>query len=140
MKPANLPPPKYAMDGDGKYFNMNRYYKLNENKEPVPVDLFEWANVMNGERHVGNDFIGDIHVSTVFLGLNHQYGDGPPLLFETMIFGGDHDNYQERYCTWAEAEEGHKRAVALVNSDNTTPPPQTEAPAQRDERSDEPLK
>lgn len=31
MKPADLPPPKYAMDGDGKYFNMKTFivtYKI----------------------------------------------------------------------------------------------------------------
>jgi hypothetical protein len=31
-----------------------------------------------------------------------------------MIFGGEHNEYQERYSTWEEAEEGHKRAVAMI--------------------------
>jgi len=31
-----------------------------------------------------------------------------------MIFGGKYNNYQERYSTWAEAEEGHRKAVVLV--------------------------
>lgn len=56
-------------------------------------------------------------VSTVWLGLDHQYGDGPPLIFETMVFtektdkglGGEED--MERYSTEAEAIEGHKRMV-----------------------------
>lgn len=51
-------------------------------------------------------------VSTVFLSLDHNWGDGPPILFETMIFGGEHDGYQERYRTWEEAEEGHEIALA----------------------------
>lgn len=29
---------------------------------------------------------GFFWVSTVLLGLDHQYGDGPPLIFETMVF------------------------------------------------------
>ena len=37
-----------------------------------------------------------------------------PILFETMIFGGEHDQYQERYATREEAVEGHARAVAPV--------------------------
>jgi hypothetical protein len=37
-------------------------------------------------------------------------------VFETMIFGGPFDQYQDRYCTWAEAVAGHKRAVDLVSS------------------------
>jgi hypothetical protein len=35
---------------------------------------------------------GNIGISTVFLGLDHRhFGDGPPLLFETMVFGGSRD-------------------------------------------------
>jgi hypothetical protein len=51
-------------------------------------------------------------VSTVFLGLNHAWGDrDPPLLFESMVFGGPFSDDQERYATWAEAEAGHARLV-----------------------------
>jgi hypothetical protein len=32
-----------------------------------------------------------------------------------MIFGGEYDQYQERYCTWGEAERGHQIACELVN-------------------------
>ena len=56
-----------------------------------------------------------ITISTVFIGLDHQFGDeGPPLLFETMVFGGKHDEDLERYFTWQEAEEGHKRFVKKI--------------------------
>jgi len=54
-------------------------------------------------------------VSTVFLGLDHGWGDGPPILFETMIFGGPHDQRQWRYSTIEEAREGHKAAVRLAS-------------------------
>jgi hypothetical protein len=62
----------------------------------------------------------DVEVSTVFLSFDHGSGDGPPLLFETMIFGGEHADYQERYSTRAEALAGHLRAVEMVrgNSDD----------------------
>lgn len=67
---------------------------------------------------VGRDEIGAVTVSTVFLGIDHNFGGrGEPVLFETMIFGsGDPhlDDYQERYCSFAEALRGHQRAVALV--------------------------
>jgi hypothetical protein len=52
--------------------------------------------------------------STVFIGLDHNWGEGPPLVFETMIFGGEFDQYQYRYSTWAEAEAGHAVAVGMV--------------------------
>ena len=66
------------------------------------------------DRHVEKTESGDISVSTVFLGLDHQFGDGPPLLFETMIFGGEHDEDQWRYETWADAEKGHAEACKLA--------------------------
>ena len=103
---------------------MSDKYTL-EGKTPVLCDdLMAWVrNFEKGtDRHVAADKIGDVRVSTVFLGLDHSWGDGPPLLFETMIFEGPHDGYQERYSTWEQAEEGHKRAVKMVQS----PPPPSE--------------
>lgn len=85
-----------------------------EGHEPVRChSLFEWAKWFEtAERHVGKTIVAiDIKVSTVFLGLDHQYGDGEPILFETMVFGGKHDQEMERYSTWEQAEEGHKRWV-----------------------------
>ncbi len=32
-------------------------------------------------------------------------------------FGGDHDGWQDRYCTHAQAEAGHQRAVAIVRGE-----------------------
>jgi hypothetical protein len=56
----------------------------------------------------------DEEVCTVFLGFDHQWGDGPPLLFETMVFGGKLDGDQYRYSTWDEAVEGHSQVVEMV--------------------------
>lgn len=53
----------------------------------------------------------DVKVSTVFLGMDHQFGDGPPLLFETLIFGGEHDDNMQRYSTWPQAKKGHSQVV-----------------------------
>ena len=58
---------------------------------------------------------GGVEVSTVWLGINHQFKpDGPPLIFETMVFGGPLDSEQERYATEAEAIEGHRRWVVKL--------------------------
>ena len=75
----------------------------------------KWFEASRDERVVGNAHLVysldgqeiKVRVSTVFLGLDHQWGNGPPLLFETMIFGGPHDQNQRRYSTWGEAEDGH---------------------------------
>ena len=95
---------------------MNGQYILN-GKTPVECnDLMEWAKQMERKnRIVEQSQFGDVKVSTVFLGLDHSFGGGKPLLFETMIFGGENDQYQERYSTWDEAVEGHKKACDLVS-------------------------
>ena len=64
-------------------------------------------------------------VSTVDLGLNHQFDDNlPPLYYETMIFIKEnifeHENpfkyYQERYTTEEEARKGHQEAIEYVKN------------------------
>jgi len=94
---------------------MSEHYIL-EGHTPVKTDLMTWARWHEdiNNRIVKKTNIGDVKVSTVFLGLNHNWGDGAPLLFETMIFGGEHDEYCDRYSTWEEAEMGHERACKLV--------------------------
>jgi len=68
-------------------------------------------------RRVAYTEIGDINVSTVFLGMNHRtMGPGEPLLFETMIFGGDMDGELERCSTYAQAEEMHQRICDMVTA------------------------
>jgi hypothetical protein len=58
-----------------------------------------------------------VEVSTVFLGIDHQYGGGPPLLFETMAFGlPDDDEICERYSTEQQAREGHTAVVVEVSA------------------------
>ena len=92
------------------------------------TDLLKWAKWMETANRIvrqtriikglklGKKALGiPVMVSTVFLGLDHSFGFGKPLLFETMIFEGKHSGYQERYTTWEEAERGHKRALKLVH-------------------------
>jgi hypothetical protein len=98
---------------------MGDYYILDEGGEPKATDLITWGHWMEdtrNNRHIGDDTLpGGVRVSTVFLGLNHRLlGNGPPLLWETMIFGAPHDEYQERYATRAEAIAGHARALAMA--------------------------
>lgn len=87
-------------------------------KEPKAVSLMEWAAWFEGgvdQRRVALTVLASgVEVSTVFLGLNHNWGPGPPLLFETMVFGSatDSDDLDcRRYSTWAEAEVGHMEMV-----------------------------
>lgn len=87
-----------------------------EGREPKAVDLMTWAQWFGtADRHVSNEVIDGYRVSTVFLGINHNYGEGPPLLFETMVFSHDGDDlFCERAATWTEAEACHQRGIEFV--------------------------
>lgn len=94
---------------------MNHGLYILDGKTPVPCfDPSTWS-VSRRDKVVGRDQFGAVVISTVFLGMDHSFSGGTPVLFETMIFGGEYDGYQERYCTWDEAERGHQVACELVN-------------------------
>jgi hypothetical protein len=93
-------------------------------REPVKIDdPMVWAlEGGNGRRNhtwrVALDQVGEYEVSTVFLGIDMSHGwGGPPILFETMVFGPD--GYQSdcfRCSTYDEAERQHENMVAEVRS------------------------
>jgi hypothetical protein len=57
-------------------------------------------------------------VSTVFLGLDHSYHGGPPVLWETCILTGPYKGYMVRYTTRFAAVEGHDHVVrSLLRGD-----------------------
>ncbi len=103
----------------------NGQYILNAAGEPeVAHDLLAWARWMEtAERHVALDVIGDVRVSTVFLGLDHAFGGPVPVLWETMIFGGEHDGYCDRYVSRDDALVGHATAVRMIRRHPFTPNP-----------------
>jgi hypothetical protein len=112
----NVRAARYLVNLQPQYFSKFMY--VLEGRVPRPArSIHEWSQYMEtAERHVADTQVGDARVSTVFLGTNNSFGFGPPLLFETMIFGGKYDDFQRRYCTWEEAEQGHQEACALVTS------------------------
>lgn len=111
---------------------MSRLYRLEGKKvvhvpgEPGSKEWFQAAaQLESGDNRVAQDFVDgvkdalgteiEIHISTVFLGINHNFtGEGPPIVFESMIFGGVFDRQQRRYATWEEAEQGHIAMLAEV--------------------------
>jgi len=96
------------------------WYKLDEDNNPIECSMREytkWLDKNPTKKAVRQEEIGKSYVSTVFLGLDHGYKQGIPVLYETMIFGGKHDQYQERYTSLEDAVKGHKVAVELVKKD-----------------------
>ena len=96
---------------------MNKKYIL-KNKEAIAVDTATWARWFEkADLHVAEDEIGDVRISTVFLGLDYQRHNGPPLIFATFVFGGNFDGKRERYSTWKEAIIGHKKMVEILKKE-----------------------
>jgi hypothetical protein len=113
---------------------MTDRYILTDDHRLVPEpDLLTWARWMEeSDRHVAQDLIGPYSVSTVFLGLDHDFlpmrGSLQPLIFETMLFDQSREerspwfsctfhpsfNFQRRYRSWGEAKAGHEYAVKIA--------------------------
>lgn len=87
-------------------------------KDRVPVKADMVAHMeffrVDANRRVAETLLPGARISTVFLGIDHNFERrGPPILFETMVFDdGGEEERQERYATWAEAEAGHDAIVA----------------------------
>ncbi len=96
------------------------YWILDDDGAPVPArDVISWGLWFEtAERHVADDADEGtgVRVSTVFLGLDHSFGDGPPLLYETLVFGGPLDGTMRRYATRAEALAGHREMVLRAHA------------------------
>jgi hypothetical protein len=95
------------------------WYILDDENKTIKASMHQWAKWIENNRNkkvVKQEVINDQKLSTVFLGLDHSYGGGPPLLFETMIFEGPHDGGQWRYTTYAEALEGHNQIAERLKT------------------------
>ncbi len=93
---------------------MNWY--ILKDKIPVKASMFEANDWMSDHKNkvVEQTEIGSVFISTVFLGLDHAWGGGEPVLFETMVFGGKFDGHQQRYCSYDAAEKAHKLMCDMV--------------------------
>jgi len=99
------------------------HYILKSDGSIEIVSLMEWAKWFeeSKDRFVKQDKVNGFFVSTVFLGLDHNFTDsGAPILFETMVFdenrkndyGSHPDIYSERFRTKEEAILNHDKLVA----------------------------
>lgn len=87
------------------------YILVNGNPEPTN-DVALWGIEFEKDRVIKFDKFDEsvcFHISTVFL------GGSKPMLFETMVFGGDHDGYTLRYSSMEEAIAGHRLTINMVD-------------------------
>lgn len=90
------------------------YILVGQSIVPEP-DLLVWAEWFGStDRVVYQTEVPGGMVSTIFLGLDHQFGQGPPLLFETMVFSDGESADCYRCSTWLEAEAQHARVLEEI--------------------------
>lgn len=102
---------------------MHNYLLTDEAEIVAKPDLHTWAKIFEGKRRlIARTYSSDkkVNISTIFLALDHAYGNGPPMLFETMIFGGKENESEWRYSTLKEALMGHIKACILIGVDPWT--------------------
>jgi hypothetical protein len=97
---------------------MADHYILDGHTPVAEPDLMAWARWFeSSDRRVAlTELDNGVNVSTVFLGSDHSFGQGAPILFETMSFGTD-EEVCERYSTWDEARAGHDAIVASLTNE-----------------------
>ena len=85
--------------------------------EPDFVTWGQWYATAN--RQIALNELNSIHVSTIFLGIDHGFGfHDQPILFETMTFGPEPwDGQQWRYATMGAALQGHHIVVKAIKHD-----------------------
>lgn len=93
-------------------------------KNGIPVlepDVLKWHKWFEtNDRHIKRDVINqNIIVSTFFTGMNYNFDDGLPVLFETMVFMGEgiaHE-WTERYTSVNEALKHHELIVQIIQKE-----------------------
>ena len=107
-------------------------YILDDDHSILPAkSLVEWSQFMaDTDRRVAESTIGPWEVSTIFLGMDHNFDkkSSTPLLFETkvsrnrpieegelyIIDASGREDIQEHCSTWSQAEAQHQLIVAKV--------------------------
>ena len=80
------------------------------------ISIEEIEGYAKDHKVVQRDRIGGLLISTVWLGFDYRYGEGPPLIYETMIFedGDFFDLFCARYSRWVQAKEGHEAVLRII--------------------------
>lgn len=94
------------------------------NKEGKEITLEEWSKTYEyDDRVLYQEHVNGFFVSTVFLGLDHSFGDSDkPLIYETMVFidGKWRDVFCERTPDTISATITHLKAVHWARLNDAT--------------------
>jgi len=114
------------MDRDKGWDGRPLYY----DRQGQPMTVHQWAQKVEDANYtlIALDVIGPdepldpapvITVSTFWWGVNPNWRDDEPLIYETLIMGGGYDATGMRYATEERAREGHRRVVDELRAGRT---------------------
>jgi len=98
-------------------------YILDDEFNTIPIAYDDPRNIIGDKedwelkrRMALTEFTSGTRISTVFLGIDHNHGDGVPILFETMAFDDDgvDADMMVRHTTFDKAITGHNAMVERV--------------------------
>lgn len=88
------------------------------------ITVHMWAALLEDDqyRQIASTEVDGALVSTVWVGIDHNWGDGPPLIFETTVFWGRTPSAddEERYSSIDDALAGHWRHVQALQGREQT--------------------
>lgn len=100
---------------------MNLCYRMDGTPYPEGLEgLMQWGEDIQKtkKRTIGRTPLpwGGL-ISTVWLGIDHSFRGGPPLIFESMLFDEKgHSGPMRRYTTLGEAKRGHEQMVKVYQT------------------------
>ena len=92
---------------------------LDDRRRPrLANSMKEWATFLSSpDCVVASTDIGEVNVTTAFTGIDLGYATfGPPMLFATMIFGGQYDGVGALAATWEVAEIVHEERCNMLRN------------------------
>lgn len=87
-------------------------------KQGQPIGRERWGELLKdlGYRVIARTELGnEAFLSTVWLGIDHAFGSGPPVIFESLDFPAQ--EHMQRYCTEEEARAGHEALAAQLRAE-----------------------
>jgi hypothetical protein len=92
------------------------WYKLDEDNKPIAVtglEYHEWSEKNQNKTVVKQEYIKDVYLSTVFLGLDHSRDGKKPILWKTMTFQDNEGEFDQsiqlRHTSYEDALEVHEK-------------------------------
>jgi hypothetical protein len=86
-------------------------------QHPNNDEWWKWFMVEENRRVALTTISRGVNISTVFTGIDLTPERG--CLFETQVFGGEHDREAWRTATWEDAEKKHAEIVEMIEGERT---------------------